>query len=116
MIAIALFFKAVVPAGYMVSPTSKSFTVAICADGVGAAKNMTISIPAQQDGSDHDAADEGLCAFSGLSFAMTAGADAPLLAIALAFIVALGFGQRAAQPRLFKLRILPPAIGPPARG
>jgi len=58
---------------------------------------------------------KGQCAFSPLAFAALGGADAPLLAIALAFILAFGF---ASTPPLRLARIAglrPPLRGPPAR-
>jgi hypothetical protein len=95
--------------------------ISICADGSGSAaqgRHMLIPVsgksdPSQSGSDSHDG--KGQCAFSPLSFAAMGGADAPLLAIALAFILAIGF---AATPPLRLAPIAglrPPLRGPPAR-
>lgn len=117
LILCALCVKALVPAGYMVGPSAKTLTVSICADGAGAMLTKQIEIPMENGshGSDksHGKAD-GTCAFSALAMAGMGGADANLLALALAFILVLGFASTtvARASRLPHLR--PPLRGPPA--
>ncbi|MEQ1539231.1 MAG: DUF2946 family protein [Sphingorhabdus sp.] len=117
LIVCALFVKALVPAGYMVGPSTKTLTVSICTDGAGAMLTKQIEIPMEKGshGSDksHGKAD-GTCAFSALSMAGMGGADANLLALALAFILVLGFASTTV-PRASRLSHLrPPLRGPPA--
>lgn len=111
----ALCMKALVPTGYMIGQNSMILTVQICHDGLGETTTKQIVIPmkGEPSGSTGDQA-KGDCAFSSLSMASMAGADPALLAIALAFIIALGFApMHFARPkRLFHLR--PPLRGPPA--
>ncbi|MCW1382428.1 hypothetical protein OLX02_06305 [Novosphingobium sp. KCTC 2891] len=114
LVALSLAIKALVPAGYMPGQTAtKSFTILICADATGDHGPRQVTVP--QGGAKETAtkAHEN-CAFAGLGFAALAGADPVLLALALAFIVALGFGP-IVLPRLARAsRVLPPPCGPPA--
>lgn len=117
LILCALFVKALIPPGYMVGPSTKTLTVSICADGTGAMLSTQIEIPMEKGshGSDkgHGKTD-GTCAFSFLSMPAMGGADANLLALALAFIVILGFAP-VTIPRASRLSHLrPPLRGPPA--
>jgi hypothetical protein len=116
LVALALLVKAIVPAGYMVGQSSKTFTVTICADGSGEMQSRAIIVPMKpgSNGS-HEAARSGkACAYSATSMAALSGADAPLLAIALLFILALGFAPL--KPlQLHQIHHLrPPLRGPPA--
>ncbi len=124
LLALALAVKALVPQGYMLGGMAgmsgqKLMTVQLCYDGMER-KTVQIAIPTdgrpsapgQQDAPGHADADSP-CAYSALSMASTAGADAPLLALALLFILALGFAP-VRTPALASLtRRLPPACGPP---
>jgi hypothetical protein len=126
LLALVLAAKALVPAGYMVGGEAGSgvrvLTVKICADALGTQFTRQIVIP--QQGGEHGKGDaghgdaghktDGACAWSGLGMASLAGADPALLAIAFAFILALGFA-RLAPPRLERRAFLrPPLRGPPA--
>lgn len=118
ILAIALCMKLLVPSGYMISAGPKTFTVSLCSGDMSAPKMMTISIPADPSAPvepAHKGKTDGVCAFSALSMAAMGGADAPLLALALAFILALGFLSYAALPHGAVSRLLPPSRGPPAR-
>ena len=118
LLAMALCVKALIPAGYMISADSKTFTVGICSDGIGAARTLTMTIPMESGKSGdpaHKGATDSPCAFSVLSTAMMGGADAPLLALALLFILALGFLPPSALPRVGAVRLRPPSHGPPSR-
>lgn len=118
LLALALMVKALVPAGFMLSPDAERFlTVTICADASGVPKQMRIAIPDKDDaGGDHDeAADKGQpCAFSGLGHATLGGADPLLLAAALVFILLIGFAPRPALPARDTPFLRPPLRGPPS--
>lgn len=117
-LALSLAVKALVPAGYMISSAGERFlTVTICADASGTLKQMRIAIPDKdQTGSDHpEAADKSQpCAFSGLGHAALGGADALLLAAALAFILLVGFAPLRAPPARAIYFLRPPLRGPPS--
>ena len=117
LVIATLCMKVAVPAGFMIGQDSKVLTVQICNDGLGHSLTKQIAIPMNGEPSDssgkHAKAD-GACPFSALSMASLSGADQALLAVALAFILALAFAPtRAAHPkRVFHVR--PPLRGPPA--
>lgn len=117
LFAAALAMKALVPAGFMLGQQSRVLTIEICADTLGAKITRQIVVPHQSkpgEGQSAQAKGAGTCAFSSLAMASLAGADAALLALALAFIIALGFTP-AAQPQLRRVAHLrPPLRGPPA--
>lgn len=117
LVLAALFVRAIIPAGYMPSSQSRSFTVMLCADQN--ATSMRITIPVDGSSVPHDGkSDHGsdsLCSFGGLAMGADSGADAALLAIALDHVIALGFAPVDAPvlQGLFYLR--PPLRGPPSR-
>jgi hypothetical protein len=116
LLAMALCVKALVPTGYMISASAKTMTVGLCSDGIGIAKTTTITIPMNSGKSGVPAhKGDAPCTYSVLSMAVTGAADAPLLAEALAFILALGFALHRALPRIVAVRLLPPSHGPPTR-
>lgn len=111
----ALCMKIVVPTGFMIGQNSKVLTVQLCTDGLGHAAAAKIAIPMKGEPSDSSGKQgKGECPFTSLSMASMMGADPALLALALAFILALGFAPtRPTHPkRVFYLR--PPLRGPPA--
>lgn len=109
--ALALCLKALVPTGYMPTGGVTLLSVSICAESSGDTKLRTIAIPAKQEGAPgHDKAEKP-CAFSALAAPMLAGAPPALLAIALAFVLALAFRPTPA-PRLSR----PAGLHPPLRG
>ncbi|WP_086618819.1 DUF2946 family protein [Erythrobacter tepidarius] len=118
LVVLALAVKALVPAGYMISPHGERFlTVTICADASGTPKQMRIAIPDEdKKGSDHsEAADKTQpCAFAGLGHAALGGADPLLLAAALAFILLVWLGPLRAPPARDIAFLRPPLRGPPA--
>jgi hypothetical protein len=118
LMVLALAVKALLPAGYMISPAGDRFlTVTICADASGVPQQMQIAIPGKNDGGgDHsDAADKAQpCAFSGLGHAALSGADPVLLAAALAFILLVGFAPLRAPPARDIPFLRPPLRGPPS--
>ena len=117
VLAAALLVRALVPAGFMVSASQDTVvTITICAESSGGRQEAQIVIPGKQNGADHSeaASKNGTCAFAGLGQAALGGADIALLALALAFILALGFAARPALPVRQTSYLRPPLRGPPA--
>lgn len=114
ILALALAMKAFVPAGFMVGTSGTTLTVQICdAQGQTTLKQINLpGKPAGQTSNDHAKAARD-CPFTGLSMHALSGADPVLLALALAFVVALGFlpapPLRLARPAF----LTPPLRGPP---
>lgn len=117
MVMLALCAKFVVPQGYMVASTSTKFlTVQLCFDGI---EHRTTTIAIQMDskrqpgGHNKGSLPDGKCAFTTLGMGALGGADAPLLAMALTFLILLGFmpARAMAQHRFSYSR--PPLRGPP---
>lgn len=115
LVMAALCLKIVVPTGFMIGQNSKVLTIQLCHDGLGEVITKQLVIPMKDGGSDSSGKQgKGECPFASLSMASMTGADPALLALALAFILALGFAPaRITLPkRVFHLR--PPLRGPPA--
>lgn len=111
----ALCMKIVVPTGFMIGQNSKVLTVQLCTDGLGHAVTAKIVIPMKGDRGDSSGKQgKAECPFASLSMASMSGTDPALLALALAFILALGFAptQTSHPKRVSYLR--PPLRGPPA--
>ncbi len=116
VLALAMAMKALVPAGYMIDTRTDYLTVIICS---GTDAHSTIKIPIERDsapGEDHQGKSKGdsPCAFAGLGMAALGGADLPLLAAAIAFVLALGFAPVRLPPLRQVRHLLPPSHGPPA--
>lgn len=116
LVAAALCLKALVPAGYMLEARHKVLTVTVCMDSQGHTVTRDIVVPMKGspagDAARH--ADAGkACGWSSLAMDGLAGADAPLLAAALAFILALGFAPLAAPRPRRAVWLRPPLRGPP---
>lgn len=112
LVLLALAMKALVPAGYMVGSSTRALTVLICADSTGQRTAVKITIP---QGPDKTAAkDHKPCTFAGHGAAALAAADPVQLALALAFVLALGFLATEAPSLASTRRILPPPCGPPS--
>jgi len=115
LIAAALCMKMSIPAGTMVGSQNGALTVQICAEQFGQVVARQITIESKGAKSHPGKAGaEAPCAFTALSLATLGGADSIQLAIALLFILALGFAPilSAAPRRIAHLR--PPLRGPPA--
>jgi hypothetical protein len=113
LIALTLAMKALVPAGFMLGSDSRVLTVQICADALGQQVTQKIVLPASHSGEDKAKSDSP-CHFTALGHAMLGGADPLLLAVALAFVLALGFAPvLAPAPRRIAF-LRPPLRGPPA--
>ncbi len=112
LVALALAMKALVPAGYMVGGSSRALTILVCADSTGARSAVQVTVP--QGAKETAAKDHKSCTFAGHGAALLGGADPVQLALALAFVLALGF-LAIAMPRLApSRRVLPPPCGPPS--
>lgn len=118
LVVLALLVKALLPAGYMLAPSSKSFAVAVCADGSDEMQTRTVTVPVQNGDHggkvDHAQSGKG-CAYSALSIASTAGADASLLVLALAFILLIGLTPAPRQSLSIPYYLRPPLRGPPGQ-
>lgn len=112
LVMAALCMKALVPAGYMLGQGTQTLTVEICADSIGQHIVKQITVPQSGHSSEKDKGDSP-CHFTALGHAALGGADPVLLALALVFIVAMGFAAvaRSAPRRVSYLR--PPLRGPP---
>lgn len=113
LIALALAMKALVPAGFMLGGDTHVLTVQICADALGQQITQKIVLPSSHSG-EEKAKSDSPCHFTALGHAMLGGADPVLLALALVFILALGFAPvLAPAPRRIAF-LRPPLRGPPA--
>lgn len=111
----ALCMKIVIPTGYMIGQNSKVLTVQICDEFAGNNAVKQIVIPMKDGGNESSQKQgKGECPFASLSMASITGADPALLALALTFILALGFAPTPVPlpKRVSYLR--PPLRGPPA--
>jgi hypothetical protein len=109
-----LALRLMMPAGFMPTIADGHITVGVCS-GTGSTM-VTIAIPGlkpdRPDGTQHNA--EAPCAFAGLAMPALPAADPILLAIAIAFVFAIG---RLAVDRVrvaAPARLRPPLRAPPA--
>jgi MFS-type transporter involved in bile tolerance (Atg22 family) len=114
--ALALLVRTVIPAGFMVSPSSLKLTVQICADGAPGQTSIQVEVPlskgGQRDNSDHGQKSQP-CAFSALSMASMAGGHSTLLIVALAVIVGTIVTNGATHLQRKTRHLRPPLRGPP---
>lgn len=69
IVALALFVRALVPAGYMTVGEGRSITVTLCADASGTPK--TVAVPLGQHDAGQDSPDKHKpCAFAGMGMAL----------------------------------------------
>jgi hypothetical protein len=118
VLALAVLMKALVPAGYMPALHGKVLTVSICTDASGRAMTRHIVLPADgklaADAGGEHGKSQGTCPYAGLGMAGLAGGDAALLALAIAFVLALGFAPVRTPLPARTIRLRPPLRGPPA--
>lgn len=114
LVALAVAMKALVPAGFMVEASAKSLTVLVCADSTGARSAIEITVPQSGSKAPAMAKAHESCAFTALGFAALSATDPLQLALALAFILALGFTAHGVIAPRKVHRMLPPPCGPPA--
>ncbi|MBC2662261.1 hypothetical protein H7F50_10875 [Novosphingobium flavum] len=115
LVLAALCMKLIVPSGYMIGADAKVFTVKVCEEATGNQIVKQIAVPMKDGGSDagHKQG-KAECPFASLSMASLGGADPALLALALAFILALGFAPARIPVPQRTAHLRPPLRGPPA--
>jgi hypothetical protein len=113
LIAMALAMKAAMPAGYMLAKQDKVLTVLICADASGAHLSKAITIPAAGK-AEGGARSADTCPYASLALASLGASDAPFVALAIAFMLLLGFAPVRIPRLVGNAFILPPLRGPPA--
>jgi hypothetical protein len=116
LVVLALSMKALVPAGYMLAQQTTAFTVTICADGQGERIAHEITVPKKAghgDASGDQGKGSGTCSWSSLATGALGNTAPELLAIALAFILTLGFRSAAPPAARSAFRLRPPLRAPP---
>ena len=113
LLAAVLCLKVLIPAGFMPGLTGTVLTVSICADSTGERLTRHIVIPAKGSPDGQRSGAGGECAFTALTMGALGGADLVLLALAAAFILALGFAPVTFPAPRGSLRLRPPLRGPP---
>jgi hypothetical protein len=114
---VALLIRVVVPAGFMPAATHDgTITMRICSDTGHGPATMTIAVRGSRgdDGGEprHGKSLEP-CAYAGLAMPALGGADAVLLALALAFVLALAIRVEPSRPARTVAHLRPPLRGPP---
>lgn len=115
VLAAALVMRLALPPGMMLSSDHMVLTVTICADATHGPQTRDIAIPMAPGGSkqhDRQGKDGGACPFGSLSSGMI-GADPLLLALAIAFVFAIGLLPTAALRLQPASKLRPPSRAPP---
>lgn len=111
LVVLTLAIKAVVPTGYMLGSQGKALTILVCGDVSGDHLSKQITIPGKSDG---QAKTSEACPYASLSFASLDAGLPAFVALAIAFLLLLGFAP-ARIPVLGGLpHVRPPLRGPPA--
>lgn len=111
LVVLTLVVKAVVPTGYMVGTQGKALTILVCGDVSGDHLTKQIAIPGKAEG---QAKTSEACPYASLSFASLDAGLPVFVALAMAFLLLLGFAP-ARVPILAGLsHVRPPLRGPPA--
>ncbi|WP_156840409.1 DUF2946 family protein [Novosphingobium aquimarinum] len=113
-IALAIALRAIVPAGYMIGSDAKVLTIAVCHDASGAGISRDVVVPMKSDSGVPGKPAKGECPYGALAMAGLGGADVVLLALALAFVIALGFAPQTIPQASRPAFLRPPLRGPPA--
>lgn len=118
MVAAATLLRVMVPAGFMPAVGDAGLTLVVCPGTVEAApmRHDAAMMAGMAHGDRPDgapAAPRG-CAFADLAVPLIGGADAVLLAAAVAFVLALGLARRSVVPVRAAPRLRPPSQAPPA--
>lgn len=113
LLTLALVMKAAVPAGTMLDGAPSALTIRIC-DGAAPDMARAIALPTRHGEAAAKAThDHQACPFSVLALSLTGGADALLLALALAFVLLAGL-LPSAWPHPARAHYLrPPLRAPP---
>jgi hypothetical protein len=111
LVALALCMKALIPAGYMLGGNRKPSPCRSAPTSLGAKITKQIDVGTKDHGKSKA---DTPCAFTALTHGVLGGADPIQLALALLFILTLGFAPLlpAGVKRVHYLR--PPLRGPPA--
>jgi hypothetical protein len=110
----ALLLRVLVPAGFMPAATPDgTITVRICSDTGQGPAAVTIAIRGDEGGEPHHGKSPAPCAYAGLAMPALDGADAVLLALALAFVLTLAVQVEPTRPAGAFHRLRPPLRGPP---
>lgn len=115
LVVLALAMKALLPGGFMVGSHTGKLSVEVCSDVSGGqfTKQIDVIFDDQPGDNGHGKSDSA-CPYSALSVASLTSADALHVALALAFIIALGFlpivPERVGRPPFLR----PPLRGPPS--
>ena len=112
LLCAALLLKVLVPTGYMIGSSGKVLTISVCSDASGQKLTHQIVVPMKKS-SGSEAASKGECPYSALSMGVLGSTDPELLALALAFILALGFAPRRMEALRTIARLRPPLRAPP---
>ena len=115
LVAMALCLKVLLPTGFMLGTQNNTITVLVCHDASAGDVTRHIVLPNKTGGDDFPGKPaKGECPYGALSMASLGGADIVLLAMALAFIIALGVGPVRPVHPLRIPYLKPPLRGPPA--
>lgn len=113
LVCLSLVIKAAVPAGFMLGAQGKSMTILVCGDVSGDHLTKQISIPQSGKAQGQSKASEA-CPYASLSLASLDGDTPSFIALAIAFLLLLGFAP-VRIPRLAGANyIRPPLRGPPS--
>lgn len=116
LIVLAVALRALVPAGYMIASEARVLTIAVCHDASGSGSARDVVIPMRDKGGVPGKPAKGECPYGALAMAGLPGANAVLLALAISFLIALGFAPQSV-PRVSRPAFLrPPLRGPPSLG
>jgi hypothetical protein len=113
-VVLAIALKAIVPAGYMIGSEAKVLTIAVCHDASGTGFSRDVVVPMKGDAGVPGKPAKGECPYGALGMAGLGGADVALLALALAFVIALGFAPQRVPQTSRPAFLRPPLRGPPA--
>lgn len=126
LLTLALLLKVIVPSGYMVDASGGSIGLVLCSGmaPTTVASTHVMAMPGMAHHVTHDTGHEGKkngqtteqpCAFAGLNAVSLAATDPILLALAIAFVIAIVFRQVSQKPVLTRAYLRPPLRGPPLR-
>ena len=113
LLVLTLGVRALIPTGYMANSSARGLTIELCSGVAG--KTVTLNLPGlQKTGHEGKVSMDMPCAFSGVGFDSASSIDPIILAIAVAFTMALGFRAVASRRNDAPAYLRPPLRGPPA--
>ena len=113
LLAVALCLKVLLPAGYMIESGDTVLTISVCSAASGQPMTHQIVVPKKHGSDSAKGLAKGDCPYSALSMGALGAADPVLLALALAFILTLGFAPRPMAALRTVARLRPPLRAPP---